>query len=86
MRLPSWYKKTVVIWVVLAPAFWWFAAAFNGASFFSLPKFYGPDDGSLWPAGLLFQLGIMALLIAPVTFLPFAIRDARRGNAADTRK
>ena len=71
MKLPRWYKVTCVIWAVGAPSFWGFATAFNGLPFFSLPQLAGPSEGAGWQMSLVVQLVIYAILLAPITTLPF---------------
>ena len=84
MRLPRWYKLTVLIWCVAAPSFWWFAAGFNGLPFFPLPTLAGPSEGAGWQVSLIIQLAIYAALLAPLTTLPWMLRDIRRcGDAVE---
>ena len=81
--LPRWYKHLLMIWVIAAPAFWWFASAFNGASFFSLPKLAGPSEGAGWQISLIIQLAIYAALLAPITSAPWLVKSRRHLNEND---
>ena len=78
MKIPRWYRQLVTVWALTVVRFWWFAAAFNGESFFSLPKLAGPSDGEGWQTTLVIQIIIIAAMFLPPLIAPFAFFAAKR--------
>ncbi|RSU58398.1 hypothetical protein DAH55_02295 [Sphingomonas koreensis] len=78
MKLPRWYTYMCAIWAIAAPSFWWLATGLGGLPFFSLPELAGPSSGAGWQIGLAVQIMVFALLLAPITALPFVFWNRDR--------
>ncbi len=78
MRLPRWYKIIAVLWLLIVAPFWWFAAEFNGYSFFSIPQLSGPSEGIGWQMNLAFQLVVIFAFLAPPLLLPIVLLKTRQ--------
>ena len=78
MRVPRWYKVIALLWLLIVAPFWWFAAEFNGSSFFSMPTLAGPSDGAGWQTALVVQLVVISAFLVPPLLLPIALLNARR--------